>query len=190
MLKLSPSATLLTLFTSPEQAQSIEGDLLEEARSRGRLWFWSHVVRTTLALWWTGFSGSPLALLGLTVACGAAWFLLLFLGEVDDSPGLSVFGTILVGFVFVRAVPTRGIYAAVAVAFLAGPTIAVSSFLSHLPVEGVTDIGPDVRTSHTENLRLALADGVFVVGPLLLGSLVARRLVVRKLPQPRHRPRT
>lgn len=169
MPKLSLSATLLTLFTSPEQAQSIEGDLLEEARSRGRFWFWSHLVRTTLALWWTGFSESPLALVGLTVACGAAWFLLLFLAEVDDAPGVFVFGSLLVGFVCVRAAPVRGIHASVAVAFLAGAIQAVVSILNHLPMEGVTD-----------HLSHALTDAVFVVGPLLLGSIVAQRLVVRK----------
>jgi hypothetical protein len=168
MPKWSLSASLLTLFASPEHAQSIEGDLLEEARSRGRIWFWSHLVRTTVALWWKGFSDSPLALLGLTLACGATWFLLLVLAEVDDSPGGFVFGTLLAGFVCVRAAPVRGIHASVAVALLAGPIIAVVSILTHLPVEGATD------------LRLALADGVYAVGPLLLGSLVARRQIVRK----------
>lgn len=168
MLKLSVSATLLTLFTSPAHAQSIEGDLLEEARSRGRLWFWSHLLRTTLALWWKGFNESPLALVGLTLACGAMWLLPLVAGEVDDSPGLIVFGTFLVGFVFVRAVPTRGIYAAVAVAFVAGATVTVVSTLNHLPAATVTD------------LTARLVDGVFVVSPLLLGSFVARRQVVKK----------
>ena len=168
MSKLSLPAFLLTLFTSPEHGQAIEGDLLEEARSRGRIWFWSQLVRTTLALWWKGFSESPLALLGLTVACGATWFLLLFLAEVDDSPGLFVFGTLLAGFVCVRAAPVRGIYASVAVVLLAGPIIVGVFISTHLPVEGGTD------------LMLALWDGVLAVGPLLLGSLVARRHVVRK----------
>ena len=127
MSKLSLSAMLLTLFTSPEHAQSIEGDLMEEARSRGRIWFWSNIVRTTLALWWKGFSDSPLALLGLTLACGATWLLMVVLAEVDDSPGLWLFGTFLVGFVWVRAVPVRGIYASVAVMFLAVPIMTVSS---------------------------------------------------------------
>ena len=81
MSKLSLSATSLTLFTSPEHGQSIEADLLEEARSRGRIWVWSHLVRTTLAFWWKGFSESLLALLGLTVACGTAWFLIRVSGK-------------------------------------------------------------------------------------------------------------
>ena len=168
MPKFSLSATLLTLFTSPEHGQSIEGDLLEEARSRGRIWFWSHLVRTTVALWWKGFSESPFALFGLTVACGATWFLMLFWGEVDDSPGLIVVGPLLAGFVCVRAAPVRGIHAAVAVVLLAGTTIAVVFILTYLPVEGVTDLKP------------ALWEGVVAVGTLLLGSLVARRQVARK----------
>ena len=168
MPKLSLSATLLTLFTSPEHAQSIEGDLLEEARSRGRIWFWSHLVRTTVALWWKASSESPLALLGLTVACGAAWFLVLFVGEVDDSPGLVVFGPLLVGFVCVRAAPVRGIHASVSVAFLAGAIVAVLYILTYLQVENVAFLKP------------SLWEGVVAGGMLLLGSLVARRLVVRK----------
>ena len=168
MSKWSLSAMLLTLFTSPEHGQSIVGDLLEEARSRGRIWFWSHLVRTTLALWWKGFSEFRLALLGLTVACGSTWILLLVLAEIDDSPGLFVFGTLLTGFVFVRAAPVRGIYASVAVAFLAVPITTVVFISTHLPVEGVPD------------LMLGFAERVLLVGPLLLGSIVARRQVARK----------
>ncbi len=167
MSKWSLSAMLLTLFTSPEHGQSIEGDLLEEARSRGRIWFWSHLVRTTLALWWKGFSESRLALLGLTVACGATWILMLVLAEIDDSPGLFVFGTLLTGFVFVRAAPVRGIYASVAVAIFAAPITTVVFISTHLPVE-------------VADLMLGLAERVLLVGPLLLGSIVARRQVVRK----------
>ena len=125
MSKLSLAATLLTLFTSPEHAQSIEGDLMEEARTRGRIWFWSKVVRTTLTLWWKGFSESPLVLLGLMVACGAAWLLILvfaFMARASVEfafrslgdpimiralvPG--ILGSLLAGFVFVRAVPCGG----------------------------------------------------------------------------------
>jgi hypothetical protein len=66
---------LLTLFTSPERAVSIQGDLMEEAQGRGRVWFWSQVVRTAGALYSKGFARSPLAILGLAVSGGAAWFL-------------------------------------------------------------------------------------------------------------------
>jgi hypothetical protein len=169
MPKFSLSANLLTVFTSPEHAESIEGELLEEARSRGRFWFWGNLVWTTLALWWKGVSESPLPHTGLTLACGAAWFLTVFVGEVDDSPGLIVFGSLLVGFVCVRMAPVRGIHAAVAVVLLAGPTIAVISILTHLPVEGVATLVP------------SLWDGGVAVVPLLVGSLIARRQIVRKV---------
>lgn len=164
MSRLSLAGTLLSLFASPEEAQSIEGDLLEEARSRGRIWFWSHVVRTTLALWWQGFSASPFALGGLTVASGAAWFLIALLAEADDSPGAFVFGTILVGLVCARAVPTRGIHAAFAVAVLAGPMANLAFLLLDSPIRGAGD------------LMLSFASGL----PLLLGSVAGRRQVVKK----------
>ena len=178
MSKLSLSATLLTLFTSPEHAQSIEGDLMEEARPRGRIWFRSKVVRTTLALWWKGFSESPLVLLGLMVACGAAWLLILvftFMARASVEfafrslgdpimiralvPG--ILGSLLAGFVFVRAVPVRGIYASVAVACVVGPVSTVL-FIAGRPVEGITD------------LVIQFAAGATTVGPLLLGSAVSR----------------
>lgn len=168
MPKYSLSATLLTLFTSPEHAQSIEGDLLEEARSRGRIWFWSHIVRTTSALWWKGFNESPFALFGLTVACGTVWFLMLFWGEVDDSPGLVVVGPILAGLVCVRVAPVRGIHAAIGVAAIAGAAVAVIFTLSVLSVEAVATLKP------------AIWEAVVAVGTLLLGSVVARRQVVRR----------
>lgn len=47
-----PSASLavLSLFTTPERAAEIEGDLIEQAQSRGSLWYASQIAVTTLAL--------------------------------------------------------------------------------------------------------------------------------------------
>ena len=42
--------TLLSLFTTTDRAETIEGDLLEERQARGSFWFWTHVIRTTIAL--------------------------------------------------------------------------------------------------------------------------------------------
>lgn len=168
MPKYSLSVALLTLFTSPEHAQSIVGDLLEEARSRGRIWFWSHIVGTTSALWWKRFGESPLALFGLAFACGTLFFLALYWGEVDDSPGLVVVGPLLAGFVCVRAAPVRGIHAAWGVALFAGTAIAVISTLSFLSVEAVAALKP------------AIWETVVAVGALLVGSVAARRQIVRK----------
>ena len=52
--------------------------------------------------------------------------------------------------------------------FLAVPIMTGVFILINFPVEGVTD------------LMFALAERVVAVGPLLLGSMVARRQVVRK----------
>ena len=50
MPKPSLALALLSLFTTPEKATEIEGDLLEQSRCYGKLWFVSHVVLTTVAL--------------------------------------------------------------------------------------------------------------------------------------------
>jgi hypothetical protein len=42
--------TVLALFTTADRAAEIEGDLLEQSRSRGRVWFWLHVKLTCVAL--------------------------------------------------------------------------------------------------------------------------------------------
>lgn len=62
------SLTLLSLFTSPERASEIWGDLKEEAATRGRIWFGSHVVRTAFALCWNGFRRTPFRTTGAALA--------------------------------------------------------------------------------------------------------------------------
>lgn len=164
MARLSPAATLLTLFTSPEEALSIEGDLLEESRTRGRSWFWTHVVGTTLALGWKGVRTPSLAFAIATLAILGAGFLAARVAESDDSPGFFVLATLATGFLCARALPTRGIVAAFAVAALAGPLVLGVSALLGSPVHGIAD------------RILAFASGL----PLLLGAVVGRRQVVRK----------
>jgi hypothetical protein len=41
---------LLSLFATRDVAASIAGDLTEESRDNGSWWFWSHALRTTVAL--------------------------------------------------------------------------------------------------------------------------------------------
>lgn len=62
---------LLSLFTSQERAEAIAGDLTEERRVRGPIWFWLHVLGTMLALWRSAVADAPLAVLALAVAGGA-----------------------------------------------------------------------------------------------------------------------
>jgi hypothetical protein len=43
---------VLSLGTTPARAASTVGDLMEGAQGRGRLWFWTSVLQTTLSLIW------------------------------------------------------------------------------------------------------------------------------------------
>ncbi len=79
----------------------------------------------------------------------------------------SIIGSLLAGFVFVRAAPVRGMYASLAVAFVVGPIVTVM-YIAGRPVEGIND------------LMIQLAAGATTVGPLLLGSIVSRHQLVRK----------
>lgn len=51
MAEKSFAYRLLSLFTSPDRAESIEGDLIEERHRYGRAWFVVNVLGTTFALW-------------------------------------------------------------------------------------------------------------------------------------------
>ncbi len=55
--------TLLALFTSSDKAAEIEGDLLEQSRSNGRLWFWWQVKLTCLMLFVHGVRAETAKLL-------------------------------------------------------------------------------------------------------------------------------
>jgi len=178
MFSSSVSFTLLTLFTSPERAASIQGDLTEEARTRGRIWFWSQVIRTTGALWRHGFMQSPLAILGLTLSGGATWVLMTvllvavelvspYLGAPINLSGRSVLllGALLTGIILGRAFPVRGMYASVVLAFASIPALSLILFAPQ-PYGGTGDL---------RLLFLALA-----VALLLMGSALSRRRVARK----------
>ena len=65
---------LFSLFTSPDRAEAIAGDLTEERARRGSTWFWLQVCRTLLALWRSAVMDGPLRVIGLTLA-GAVLFI-------------------------------------------------------------------------------------------------------------------
>jgi len=50
----------LGLFTTPDRAEAIVGDLLEESRTRGRGWFLMHAMGTALALCLRNVGAAPL----------------------------------------------------------------------------------------------------------------------------------
>jgi hypothetical protein len=81
---------ILSLATTPDRAATTVGDLLEEADTRGSLWFWSSVLRTACSLCWRDFFSAPLRMLWL----GLRGFLAVSFW--------SVFPLGLVGLVFTR----------------------------------------------------------------------------------------
>lgn len=50
---------LLSLFTTSDKAAEIEGDLLEQSRRHGRLWFWLQVKLTCVALFFHNVRAEP-----------------------------------------------------------------------------------------------------------------------------------
>lgn len=80
--KASCLSTVLSFSTSASKAKEIEGDLLEESRSLGKLWLLVHVGLTAFGLFRQGFIKAPLSsgLLSLAglMAASALTTLLLF----------------------------------------------------------------------------------------------------------------
>jgi hypothetical protein len=65
---------ILSLVVAPDRAASTVGDLVEEATSRGTLWFWSCVLRTAGSHLWHELTVSPLRMFGLAFwGVGATW---------------------------------------------------------------------------------------------------------------------
>lgn len=56
---------ILGLVTNRDRAVSTVGDLVEEASSRGVVWFWSGILRIAASLLWRGVAENPLRLAGV-----------------------------------------------------------------------------------------------------------------------------
>lgn len=69
MRDIKRAERLLSLFTSPDSAAGIVGDLSEERGQRGSAWFWRQVLHTTLSLFRGALFASPVVVL-LLVALG------------------------------------------------------------------------------------------------------------------------
>jgi hypothetical protein len=133
MRDIDSAQRLLGLFTSADCAEAIAGDLIEERRNRGGLWFWRHVVGTVLAVSGSAVAAAPLRTLNL-VAAGCALFAIpafagvaavsLFpplIGTLVSWIVLSVFwwgGGLWTGASLVTVAETRGMAACVALALV------------------------------------------------------------------------
>ena len=59
MTKPNLTRSLLTLFTTPEKAEEIEGDLIEQAPAHSRLWLRVQLMQTWFALAFAAFRQQP-----------------------------------------------------------------------------------------------------------------------------------
>jgi hypothetical protein len=136
MHKPSFALVFLALFANVEKAAEIEGDLLEQVRVHGRLWFVTQIILTSFALFRQTLLQQPL--LVLLTAYGVyelvvklyLWVIRPFRyylqGDLDYSTQLAVFSTrcmsitsgYLIGMTLVRFLPKTGMPIAIGAAGL------------------------------------------------------------------------
>lgn len=178
MCDTTRAETLLSLFTSPDCAAAIAGDLTEERRQRGSSWFWQHVLRTTLSLWRSAWTDAPLMVLMLA-ATGCVLLAGPIFGGVaainlfpswSGSPGrwiaLSFFwwtGSLATGASLVSIAPRLGMTACATLA-VAGQALLVAF--------GVSALWHGLQNAESV---LFYAIGLATTILLLLGGAIARR---------------
>jgi hypothetical protein len=181
MCDTTRAETLLSLFTSPDCAAAIAGDLTEERRQRGSSWFWQHVLRTALSLWRSAWTDAPLMMLMLAVTgC------LLLAGPIfggvaainlfpswSGAPGrwiaLSFFwwsGALWTGASLVSIAPRLGMTACATLA-VAGEALFIAF--------GVSALWHDLQNAESV---LFYAIGLAATMLLLLGGAIARRRMI------------
>ena len=172
---------ILSLVAPPDRAASTVGDLVEEASSRGTLWFWSCVLRTAGSHLWHDLTLSPLRMLGLAFwgswrlgssACFSgssylrvAWYARSFEHFVplaDAAVALGAFlclGTgvhrrpLLVGWEVARRSAGREMAAAFAVVALFAAFYVVSLYLSAIQVRQIGMPWPGMEHAFAIDLR-------------------------------------
>lgn len=172
---------LLSLFTSPDCAAAIAGDLTEERRHRGSSWFWQHVVRTMLALWRRALADAPLMVLMLAAAgcsllagpafggVAAVYLFPHWSGSPVSWIALSFFwwsGALWTGAALVSIAPRLGM-AACATLAVAGEALLIAL--------GVSVLWHDLQNAE---FVLFYAIGLATTAPLLLGGAIARRRMI------------
>ena len=178
MREASPLQALLSLFTAPDRAEAIAGDLTEEREVRGSAWFWFQGFQTTFALFTNALATAPVMALVLVAlefalfvtlafAGVAAVFLFPFIGSGASWILLSVFwwsAALWTGVSLVRVAPKHGMTACLTLAF-AGEALLLSYPLFFTLTEP-----PSI---------LVYASALFAVAPLLAGGAIARSRTAR-----------
>ena len=167
---------LLALFTSPDCAEAIVGDLIEERR--GSIWFWRHVLTTVVKLSRSAVAEAPLPILALAAA-GCALFAVpafagvaavslfpLHFGSLVSCILLSLFwwtGALWTGASLVTIAPSRGMATCLMLA-AAGEALLITFGLIAVSQQTVTLYFGGYYTI-----------AVFASVPLLAGGAVAHR---------------
>ena len=131
---------LLSLFTSPDCAAAIAGDLTEERPARGSAWFWLQVAGSMVALWRSALADAPRAVLahaatGCALFAGPAFFgvfvVAMFpqlIGSFVTWAALSLIwwgGAVWTGALLVGLAPQRGMAACATLAVFAETLLLV-----------------------------------------------------------------
>jgi hypothetical protein len=77
MRRVALAEWILALTVAPDRAATTVGDLVEDASTRGVLWFWSSVLWTALSHLWRDLSAAPFRLVKLALWGCVVEFLLL-----------------------------------------------------------------------------------------------------------------
>ena len=179
----SRSQAFLSLFTTPERAASIVGDLLEESRAQGRVRYTWRTIGVALALCLRSVRSAPLRCLMLAalgsavygcvlalvfVAVGLPWYPWQHVGEPSWWFRLAVVGSLanlLTGFILGRWVSIRGINALAPLALI---------WLVAWPLELVLWKLLFLRMPLALFAALALAYPLLGLLPLMTGGTLAR----------------
>jgi hypothetical protein len=172
---------LFSLFTSPDRAVAMAGDLAEERAQRGWIWFWLHVVRVTFALWRIAAREAPLRVFVLVLA-GVALL---------STPA---FGGVAAVFLFPRWTDSPGGWIALPLVWWGGALWTGASLVALSPRRGmaacallaVTGVallvgfaGPAVwRDPANTDFVVFCTTGLTAAMPLVAGAAVARRRLI------------
>jgi hypothetical protein len=173
---------LFSLFTSPDRAEAIAGDLIQERRDRGSGWFWRHAFFVAATLWAAAVAKAPLGTL-LLAATGCALFAVpafaglaavgLFptlLGALAAWSLLAIFwwgGALWTGASVVAIAPARGTTACVTLVAI-GEALLLASWVVGVRIH---------LLSVTPGILYMTAAAAAV--PLLVGGAVAHARAIR-----------
>jgi hypothetical protein len=182
---------LLTLTSPPERAETMAGDLAEEARSRGGLWFAGALAGVSLAMFFQAFGAArtrSLKLLGVGLVTWFAAYVAVRVGgtalglqplmiAAADVTELSV-GTLLYlgGTLMLASFATGLALGRCGTAHGMSPVMPLAMFWAVAALVGFcSDIASGTPTWYCTLVYLGGLPGLYIA-PLVVGGMVARRI--------------